>query len=144
MSANVSATGARAGQSVQPELEHPPLAGHAPGEISPDKILQLGLGFWGSKALLSAVELGVFTQLARGPLNAESLRARLNLHPRGADDFFDALVALGVLQRKDGQYRNTPESDWFLDRAKPGYIGGVLEMANARLYPFWGSLTTAL
>ncbi len=121
-----------------------PLSGEATNEIAPDKILQLGLGFWGSKTLLSAVELGVFTELGRGPLNAETLRARLNLHPRGADDFFDALVALGMLERKDGQYQNSRESDVFLDRAKPSYIGGLLELANARLYPAWGHLTAGL
>jgi hypothetical protein len=120
------------------------VSAESPAEIAPDKIMQLGLGFWGSKTLLSAVELGVFTELANGPLDFESLRARLKLHQRGALDFFDALVALGMLQRDSSGYRNTPESDVFLDRAKPSYIGGVLEMANARLYPFWGGLTTAL
>ncbi len=147
MPSNQSAIGERVGKPAEvaaPNLSRNPLSGDTLDEIAPDKILQLGLGFWGSKTLLSAVELGVFTQLGKGPLNAESLRARLNLHPRGADDFFDALVALGMLQRKDGNYSNTPEGDLFLDRAKPGYIGGVLEMANARLYRFWGDLTTAL
>jgi hypothetical protein len=142
MSSNPSATGARVGQFVESQPGRS--SGETPGEMAPDKILQLGLGFWGSKTLLSAVELGVFTQLARGSLNAESLRARLALHPRGADDFFDTLVALGMLERKDGQYHNTPETDLFLDRAKPSYIGGLLEMANARLYPAWGDLTAAL
>src|SRR5215472_5198669 len=123
MSSNPSPTGARVGQSV--ESQSHPLSGEAPREMAPDKILQLGLGFWGAKTLLSAVELGVFTQLARGPQNAETLRARLALHPRGADDFFDTLVALGMLERKDGQYQNTPETDLFLDRAKPSYIGGL-------------------
>ena len=147
MSSNPSASSTRAGNSGElaaPRLNRSPSSGNAPDEIAPDRILQLGLGFWGSKTLLSAVELGVFTQLAKGPLNAESLRARLNLHPRGANDFFDALVALGMLQRKDGDYCNTLESDLFLDRAKPGYIGGLLEMANARLYPVWGNLTAGL
>ena len=106
--------------------------------------MQLGLGFWGSKAVLSAVELGLFTELADGPLDAEAVRQRLALHPRSVHDFLDALVALGVLTRKGGTYANTPESDLFLDRAKPSYVGGLLEMANARLYGFWGSLTEAL
>ena len=44
----------------------------------------------------------------------------------------------------DGRYANTPATDLFLDRAKPSYVGGMLEMANARLYAFWGSLTEAL
>ena len=113
-------------------------------EISPGKIMQLGLGFWGAKTLLSAVELGVFALLAKGPLDGEALRAKLKLHRRGARDFFDALVALGMLEREAGSYRNTPETDLFLDPAKPAYVGGLLEMANARLYPFWGNLTAGL
>ena len=112
--------------------------------LSPASIIQLGVGFWGPKTLLSAVELGVFTALAQGPLDADSLRERLGLHRRGARDFFDALVALGMLERHESLYANTPETDYFLDRVKPTYIGGYLEMANARLYPFWGSLTEAL
>lgn len=112
--------------------------------VSPDAILQLGLGFWGSKTLLSAVELGLFTQLAEGPLDLPTLRARVGLHERGARDFLDALVALGMLQRNGERYANTPATELFLDRGKPTYVGGLLEMVNARLYPFWGSLSEAL
>jgi hypothetical protein len=79
-------------------------------ELTPDKIMQLGLGFWGSKTFLSAIELGVFTELAKGPQDGELLRTHLDLHPRGARDFFDALVSLGMLQLNNGQYANTPES----------------------------------
>ncbi|WP_422928748.1 methyltransferase [Singulisphaera sp. PoT] len=112
--------------------------------INPDKILQLGLGFWGSKTLLSAIELGVFATLADGPQEGEALAKNLGLHPRGARDFLDSLVALGMLAREGQTYSNTPEGDIFLDRKKPSYIGGMLEMANARLYGFWGGLTEAL
>ena len=112
--------------------------------ITPDKIMQVGLGFWGSKALLSAIELGVFTELAIRPANAEDLGTRLGIHPRSRRDFFDTLVALGFLKREAGIYSNTPETDLFLDRNKPSYIAGILEMANARLYSAWGSLTEAL
>jgi len=111
---------------------------------TPDGVLQLGLGFWGSKTLLSAVELGLFTELTKGPGDWKSLADRVRLNPRSARDFLDALVALGMLERRDGQYRNTPDTALFLDRNKPTYVGGLLEMANARLYPFWGSLTEAL
>ncbi len=115
-----------------------------PEHISPEKIMQTGLGFWSAKTLLSAVELGVFTALAQGPMDEEALRARLKLHPRGARDFFDTLHSLGFLRRDGRVYSNAPETDLFLDRAKPSYIGGMLEMANARLYKSWGSLTEAL
>jgi hypothetical protein len=112
--------------------------------LSPDRILQTGLGFWSSKVLLSAVELGLFTELAAGPADAESLRVRLGLHPRGTRDFLDALVALGFLDRENGLYSNTAETALFLDQGKASYVGGILEMANSRLYPFWSELTTAL
>lgn len=109
-----------------------------------DHILQVGLGFWASKTLLSAVELELFTELAKHPETLSELSARLALHPRSARDFLDALVALNFLERRDGHYYNTPSTDLFLDKRKPSYVGGMLEMANSRLYPFWGNLTLAL
>lgn len=115
----------------------------APG-LAPDRILQTGLAFWASKTLLSAIELNLFTVLAAAPQTAGQLLATLGLHPRAARDFFDTLVALGFLTRTDGVYSNTPETDLFLDRNKPSYIGGLLEMANSRLYSFWGRLTEGL
>jgi hypothetical protein len=111
---------------------------------SPEQIMQVGLGFWASKTLLSAVELGLFTELAKGPADLEALRTRLGLHPRSARDFFDALTALGFLERTGQTYRNTPATDLFLDKNKPSYLGGILEMANHRLYGFWNRLTTGL
>ena len=113
-------------------------------DLSPDRIMELGLGFWGSKTLLSAVELGLFTTLAAGPLDGETLRNRLGVHERGARDFFDALVALGMLERRDGRYLNTPETNYYLDRNKAAYVGGLLRLANERFYSTWGSLTEAL
>ncbi|MEI6000002.1 methyltransferase [Paraburkholderia bengalensis] len=123
----------------EPGADHPRTR-----EPSPERLLQLGMGFWASKTLLSAVELGVFSCLATGPRDAAALTEALGLHPRSALDFLDALVALNLLEREDGKYRNTPDAELFLDVAKPGYVGGLLEMANARLYPFWGHLTEAL
>jgi hypothetical protein len=106
--------------------------------------MQVGLGFWASKTLLSAVEMELFTEHARHPEDAETLRERLGLHPRSALDFLDSLVALGFLERREATYSNTPATDLFLDKRKPSYLGGVLEMANHRLYGFWGNLTEAL
>lgn len=115
---------------------HPP--------VNPMRILELGTAFWGAKTLLSAVEFGVFTELAKAPATGAELRDRLGLHPRSSRDFLDALVALGMLERDGERYRNTPQADLFLDRAKPSYLGGFLEMANDRLFPFWSRLSDAL
>ena len=116
--------------------------------MDPSHIMQVGLGFWASKTLLSAVELELFTVLGREPLTAAELQRALGLSSRAVPDFPDALVALKLLDREgDGptaRYSNTPEGALFLDKKSPAYVGGMLEMANHRLYRFWGDLTPAL
>lgn len=113
-------------------------------EPSPENIIQVALGFWASKTLLSAIEMELFTELGERSADLATLAGRLGLHPRSARDFLDALVALGFLERRDGNYSNTPSTELFLDKKKPSYIGGMLEMANLRLYPFWNNLTAGL
>lgn len=111
---------------------------------TPANILAIGFSFWQSKVLLSAVELGVFNELAKGPADLLTLSQKLGLHARSARDFLDALVALKLIDRQGGRYSNTTATDLYLDRDKAGYVGGLLEMANARLYSSWGLLTEAL
>lgn len=114
----------------------------------PASILKAGFGFWESKVLLTAVEFDVFTILGEKPMTGEELGAILGMHPRGIWDFFDALVALGFLDR-DGSgeaalYRNTVTSSHYLDKKSHEYIGGILEMCNSRLYKYWDGLGEAL
>jgi predicted O-methyltransferase YrrM len=117
-------------------------------EPDPSHIMQVGMGFWASKTVLSAVELQLFTHLGSESLTGEQVGERIGLHPRAIYDFLDTLVALQFLERdgdgSDGRYRNTAETAAFLDKNSPTYIGGVLEMCNSRLYRFWGDLTEAL
>ncbi|MFT7583496.1 MAG: hypothetical protein ACI9MR_005183 [Myxococcota bacterium] len=114
----------------------------------PSQIMQIGLGFMASKTLLSAVELGVFTVLARAPLTGPELAKAIGVSERATFDFFDGLVALGLLGRDGdgpaGKYRNSSDTALFLDKESPAYIGGILEMANARLYGFWADLSEGL
>jgi SAM-dependent methyltransferase len=114
----------------------------------PGHILQIGLGFWASKTLLSAVELEMFTVLGSGSMTRAKISSELGLHDRSSADFLDALVSLNLLRRDgdaaDARYSNTADTALFLDKTSPAYIGGILEMANARLYPFWANLTEAL
>jgi O-methyltransferase domain/Dimerisation domain len=117
-------------------------------ELDPSHIMQVGMGFWPSKIVLSAVELELFTHLGAEAMSGEEVRDRLGLHQRAVYDFLDALVALRFLDRDgdgaEARYRNTAESAAFLDKRSPAYVGGILEMCNARLYRFWGDLTEAL
>jgi hypothetical protein len=112
---------------------------------TPDRIVQLSLAFRGAKTLLSAAELDVFTALAEGPLDLDALSKRVGVDERGARDFFDALVALQMLERDEGgRYANTRETDLYLDRRKPTYIGAELERYNGYVFPHWNFLTQAL
>ena len=110
-----------------------------------ERIKKLAFAFREAKLVLSAVELELFTVLAEGPLALEDLRDRIGVNTRGARDFFDALVAVGLLQRNQNEvYANSPDSDLYLDRRKDTYIGGELDHANTQLYGRWVSLTAGL
>ncbi len=117
-------------------------------KVDPSQILRTCFAFWESKVLLTAVELDMFTFLGDKSLTGKELGAALGLHTRGIYDFFDALVALGFLERdgngENGRYRNTASTAHFLDKNSPDYIGGILEMCNARLFKFWSDLGPAL
>jgi hypothetical protein len=118
------------------------------GSLDPSPILQTAFGFWSSKVLLSAVELGVFTILRDRKLTGAELAEEIGMHPRGISDFFDALVAIKFLEREgngaSARYSNTPLTALYLDRNGPRYIGGILEMLNGRLFKFWNDLPEAL
>jgi len=115
---------------------------------APARILQTAFSFWSSKVLLTAVEMGAFTALGDRRMTADELGEALGIHPRGRADFFDALVALRFLEREGdgsgGRYANTEEGRLYLDRSSARYIGGILEMLNARLFKFWHELPEAL
>ncbi len=117
-------------------------------QLSPSRIIETGMGFWASKTLLTAVNIGLFTRLGKGPLPASRIAEKLGLHQRSLYDFLDALVAMGFLNRtglkETAIYSNSEESATFLDERKRSYIGGMLKMSNNRLYPFWHHLEEGL
>lgn len=116
--------------------------------ITPARIMEVGMAFWPARTLLTAVKLGLFTELGKGAKTGTELCDSLGLHPRSTPDFFDTLVALRFLERdgdgREARYLNTDETATFLDRNSPAFMGGFLEMAHDRLYPFWGDLHEAL
>jgi len=117
-------------------------------KVDPSNIMKIGMGFWASKTLLIAVKMDLFSFLAIKPLTGDEIKHELCLHGRGLYDFLDTLVALGFLKRKgikdSATYSNSDDADLFLDKNKISYVGGILEMANNRLYPFWNFLEEGL
>ena len=99
-------------------------------QLDPSKIMQIGTGFWASKTLLTAVNMELFTILSKRELSGPAIQSKLGLHSRSLYDFLDALVALGFLNRKGlketAVYRNAEDTDLFLDKNKPSYMGGML------------------
>ena len=81
---------------------------HSPGDQeatltappNPSQIIQIGMGFFASKVLLSAVELQLFTILADKPATSRDIAMALQLNGRGVEDFLDALVSLDLLERQ--------------------------------------------
>ncbi|UOE50000.1 acetylserotonin O-methyltransferase [Mucilaginibacter sp. SMC90] len=122
-----------------------------PNQPSPENIMKIGTGFWASKILLTAVSFQLFTRLAEmKTMSAKDIKHLLGLNctDRNVHDFLDALTAFGFLTRSGildtATYSNTVDTDTFLDKNKPSYIGGLLEMLNNRLYGFWGNLGEGL
>lgn len=110
----------------------------------PAGIIRLANSFCDAKALLTAVELGLFTALHGGAASEEEIRQRLGLHGRGLFDWLELLTELNLLQRENGLYRNSSGADLYLVRGRESYIGGFLERSNRNLYPAWGRLSEAL
>ncbi len=117
-------------------------------DLNPARIMDVGMTFFASKTLLAAVNMGLFTLLASGELSGREIGDKLGLHERGLYDFLDTLVALGFLSREGiketSRYQNAADVDLFLDKNKPTYIGGLLEMCNNRLFRFWADLEDGL
>jgi hypothetical protein len=110
-------------------------------QINPANIMQIGSGFMASKTLPTAIKFELFTILSKKALTGDEIKSRLKLHERGVYDFLDTLVSLNFLKRdgndENGKYRNSDDTDLFLDKNNPSYIGAILEMMDGRLYKFW-------
>ena len=114
--------------------------------INPSKIMQIGMGFWASKVILAAVKFKLFTLLADTSKSGKEIKEALQLGTtdRHVYDWLDTMVSLGFLKREglldNARYSNASDSEMFLDTKKPTYIGGILLMANNRLYYHWANL----
>jgi hypothetical protein len=119
-------------------------------DLDPSHIMHTSTAFWASKVLLTAIEFDLFSTLGAGAMTATEPGEALGIRRRARNDFFDALVALGFLQREGdgeaGRYRNTPETDAFLNKTSEDYLGGLPAMpvmpwalrdwqSVSRLYP---------
>ena len=113
--------------------------------LSPAPLMQLATGFWAFKTLAAAHELDLFSRLSGTPgTTAGRLAEALTIEERPAEMLLTGCAALGLLEKVDGRYVNSPLAEEFLVRGKPYYFGGFVQMLDQRLYPGWGRLTEAI
>jgi len=79
----------------------------------------------------AAIELDVFTHIARGRSLAEELAQACDCSPRGMRILLDALVVLELITKKDQRYTLTPDSAIFLDRCSEEYMGDCVEFLHS-------------
>ncbi|MFD6159919.1 methyltransferase [Nocardia sp. NPDC060256] len=113
--------------------------------LTPTGLMELATNFWKAKTLAAAVELGIFTLLARtGPLSTAEIAHEAGIKMRPADMFLASCAALGLLVEKDGEYDNSATAAQFLVQGEPDYFGGFVRFCDAREYPAWDRLVDAL
>ncbi len=128
--------------TTHPEDHH--MNEHPPEKLTAVPLMQLVSGFWASKTLAAAVDLDLFSKLSGRGVDASGLTQLLEIPSRPAEMLLSACTALGLLEKRDARYHNSPLSEQFLVRGKPYYFGGVVTMLDRRLYLPWNRLTEAL
>ena len=108
------------------------------------QLLDLATGYQRSKTLFALVEFGLPTLLARRSLPLEEIARQIQIHPVAADRFLNACLALELLERVDGEFRNTALSEAFLVRGRPAYLGDQFLKYDQTSYPLWADLVTKL
>jgi len=99
-------------------------------KVNKDALWKMAMAFQVSKALFTASELDVFTLISKKPVSAEGLAKRLKLHPRPIGRLLNAMVALGLLKKRNGKFSNTNIATTFLVKGKPEYFGDYLSIVN--------------
>lgn len=80
-----------------------------------------------TEAIKAAIELSLFTAIARGSTSAKEIARACGASERGTRILCDYLVIIGFLTKQDGSYGLTPDSAMFLDQNSPAYMGAVIE-----------------
>lgn len=112
--------------------------------VSPDRIMDIVWGYARSRALATGIELDIFTHIANNKNTVEQIAQATKSSRRGIEMLLNALVGLKLLSKdKASAYSLLPDSQEFLVRAKPGYLG-YLSMHTAHLNEIWSHLTGAV
>lgn len=108
--------------------------------VNPNKILELTRGAWKTQVLYTAVKLDVFTIISQGTETAKDIADKIGSTEDALERLLNACISLGLLSKKNDRYADTPESEEFLVKGKPHYLGDLVTMIGGDLYMLWGEL----
>lgn len=116
-----------------------------PSGPSPALFFDTATAYQRTEAIKAAVELDLFTHIAAGRTTIEELAVACGTSPRGVRILADFLTVVGFLRKEGGTYALTPDTEVFLARQSPAYVGGSLEfLLNPTLRDSFTSLTGAV
>lgn len=107
------------------------------------RLQRISKAFWESAALMSAIELGVFTAIANGHDTVAAAAVAMDVEPVNAERLLTALASLGLLRRSGDVFANAADVDRFLVEGKPTYAGPWMLFSKPR-WEDWGRLTEHL
>src|SRR5437016_5777911 len=111
---------------------------------SPEPLYRLLFGRPMTQILYTAKDLGFFEALSKAPQTLEQLCEPLSLPTHSTEMLLNSCVAIGLLKKEEGVYRNTVLSESYLVPKKPFYLGGLLEHFRHHVYPAWDHLREAV
>ncbi len=110
----------------------------------PNPVLELLESFRRSKVMFTALVLGVFDRLARGPAPLKELARDLRCDSDALGRLLDACRCLGLLTWAGDSYANTPMAAAYLTSDSPRRLTGYARYSDAVLWKLWAHLDDAI
>jgi SAM-dependent methyltransferase len=104
------------------------------------RLQKTAMAFWESAALMSGVELGLFTAISKGAGNDTEIGKAVDITELNAERLVTVCMALDLVSIVEGRYQNAPDVERFLVEGKPGYAGPWMLFTKPRWNKF-GDLT---
>lgn len=112
-------------------------------KLTTQNLTLMAFAFKQSGTLIAAIELDLFNRIDQGDTSIPDLAKSLDLPPDRTDKLVTACTALGLLEKREGSYYNSPEVDRYLIRGKPKYIGDWYMHQAKSEYDSWRDVAAA-
>lgn len=111
---------------------------------TPDPIFQIASGFMASKDLFIATEVDLFRHISDSGSTLDDLSASSKVPRRTLRMIVDAMVALGLVERRGDLYWNSPATAAFLSGRTGADLRPMMRFLNRLSYRRWLNLEEAV